>query len=195
MASPPMNPRPPGAVQAQRPTGKILLIVGLVLAVIIAASVFAIYIGIRILSHNVSVREVQGANGTKEVSIRTPVGNVEIHKGAEASLQLLGLPAYPGARRVTDNDNASVTANFAGQNLVGVLAAKFETDDPIQKVRRFYQTELSGRVTRYIEKDSEGKTVLEVKTAGQEKIVALQKQNGGTRIELVKIVAGRSESN
>jgi hypothetical protein len=195
MASGPMNPRPPGPARPEHSPGKILLIVGLVLATIIAASVFAIYIGIRILTHNISIRQAQGASGTKEVSIRTPVGNIRIHHGAEANLGLLGLPAYPGAKRVTDDGNATVTANFAGRRLVGVLAAKFETDDPIQKVTNFYQNQLSGTVSRYIRKDSEGKTVFEIKTPGQEKIVALGKKDGGTRIELVKIVQGNNESN
>ena len=195
MAFGPMNPRPQGTAPRQHSAGKTLLIAGLVLAVIIAASVFAVYMGIRVLAHNVSVREVNTPRGTKEVSIRTPVGNVEIHKGAEANLALLGLPTYPGARRVTDNGNAAVTASFAGKSLMGVLAAKFDTDDPIQKVRAFYQGQLSGRATHYIQKDSEGKIVFEIKTTGQEKIVALRKQDGGTSIELVKVVEGNNESN
>jgi hypothetical protein len=195
MASAPMNPRPPGPPQPQRAPGKVLLIVVLVLVTIIAASVFAIYIGVRILSHSVSVREVGGTSGSKEVSIKTPVGNVEIHQATEANLGMLGLPVYPGAKRVTENGNASLTANFGTRNLVGVLAARFETRDPVWKVRSFYEDQLGNRVTRYIERDSQGKMVFEIKTGGQEKIVALRERYGRTGIELIKLVYGNNEVN
>jgi hypothetical protein len=195
MASRPINLRPPGPPQRQTPPGKVLLIVVLVLATMIAASVFAIYVGVRILSHSISIREVSGTTGNKEVSIKTPAGNVEIHQATEADLGMLGLPVYPGARRVTDDGNASLTANFGSQNLVGVLAAKFETDDPIQRVRSFYEDQLARHVTRYIEKDSQGKMVFEIKTGGQEKIVALHEEHGTTRIELIRLVHGNREVN
>lgn len=195
MASSPMNSRPPGAAPPQHSAGKILLVVGLVLAMIIAAAGLAIYIGIRILAHNVSVTEVKGASGSKQYTIRTPAGHVEIQQGTAADLGLLGLPVYPGARRVMDNGNATVSASFAGRNLVGVLAAKFETHDPMERVRDFYQSRLSGRITRFIRKDSHGKTVFEIKTPGQEKIVSLNEGDGVTRIELVKVVQGRDEAN
>jgi hypothetical protein len=195
MASGSIHSRPPNPTQSQKSSGKVLLIVILVLATMIAASVFAIYMGVRILSHSISFREVRGTGGNKEVSIKTPVGSVEIHQATEANLGLLGLPVYPGANRITDNGNASLTANFGNQNLVGVLAAQFETDDPIQKVRMFYENHLGGRVTRYIEKDSQGKTVFEIKTVGQEKIVALRERRDRTRIELIKLVHGNDEAN
>jgi hypothetical protein len=195
MASSAVNPRPPGPVQRQRSPGKVLLIVVLVLATIIAASIFAIYVGIRILTHTISVRELSGASGSKQVSIKTPVGSLEIHQSKQVSLGMLGLPVYPGARRLTDDGNASLTANFGSQNLVGVLAAKFETDDPIQRVRTFYHDQLGGRVTRYIQKDSEGKMVFEIKSGGQEKIVALREKHGGTQIELIRLVHSSNEVN
>jgi hypothetical protein len=195
MASSMSNPRPPLPVQSQKSPGKVLLIVFLVLATMVAASVLAIYMGVRVLSHSISFHEVRGTAGNKEMSIKTPVGNVEIHQASEADLAMLGLPVYPGAKRVTDNGNASLTANFGSQNLVGVLAAQFQTADSIRKVRDFYQNQLGGRITRYIEKDSHGKMVFEMKTGGQEKIVALRERNGRTRIELIKLVHGNNQVN
>jgi hypothetical protein len=190
-----MAPGPSQPVQAKRSPAKVLLIVGLVLALVIAASVFTIYIGVRILSHNVSVREVHSAGGGKEVAISTPVGNLDIHHGASADPALLGLPVYPGAKRMADDGNASVRASFANQRLVGVLAAKFETPDSISKVRDFYHNQLNGLATRFVEKNSDGGSVFEIKSPDQEKIVALKPEWYGTRIELVKIIFGKNVSN
>jgi hypothetical protein len=50
-------------------------------------------------------------------------------------------------------------------------------------------------VTKFVEKDSDGKTVLEVKHRDQEKVVALKGLSSGTRIELVRVVHGRAETN
>lgn len=191
----PSNARPPMPVQSQRWAGKALLIVGLILAMMVAVAVLAIYIGVRILTHNVSIREIKEAGGASEVAVKTPVGKLEIHQGAVDDVGLLGLPVYPGARRITDNGNARVTAEFAGRSVMGMLAAKFETPDSMARVKRFYDTRLNGQVTRYIQKNSEGKTVFEIKAAGQEKIVALKSENGGTRIELVKLAQGENAAN
>lgn len=195
MAPGAIRPQPPRPIQGQHSPGKTLLIVGVVLGTILVTSVLAIYTGVRMLSHSISVREVRGARGNKEVSIKTPVGSVEIHQGSDADVGLLGLPIYPGAKRVTHNGNASISADLAGQKLVGVLAARFETGDPVYKVRDFYRNQLSATLTHYVLKDSEGKTVFEIRTAGEEKIVTLEREGGGTRIGLIKIVQGNNQAN
>jgi hypothetical protein len=195
MVSGPSTQQSPSAGPPPHSAGKTLLIVGLILVMLLVGSVFAIYTGVRMLSHSISVHEVRNASGNPQLSIKTPVGNVEIHEGASANVGLLGLPVYPGSRRITHDGNASVTANLGGQKLVGILAARFHTDDPVFKVREFYQKQLGETITHYVAKDSEGKTLFEINRRGQEKIVALRPQDNGTRIELIKIVHGNQETN
>src|SRR5579875_265524 len=109
---------------------------------------------------------------------------------------MLGLPLYPGAHRVEDDhDSAQVRMNFPGEQSLNVLAAKFETSDPLDKVRAFYQDQLSSQTTRFTEKNSEGSMVFEIKQGHQEKIVALKNTGSGTRISMVRILHGAEEAN
>jgi len=136
----------------------------------------------------------EGSGGKKEVSVRTPVGSLEINKSVnEASL---GLPIYPGATRVQDNDHeGSVNMAFGGDKGVRLVVAKFETPDSIEEVRDFYQDRIGSQVTKFREKDDEGKTVFEIKHKDSERVVALKSVRGGTQIDLVRVEHGGGEAN
>jgi hypothetical protein len=144
------------------------------------------------LSNTVHVN-VEKDGGKKEVSIQTPLGSLEVnHDLNEASL---GLPIYPGATRVTDHDSATVNIDIADQAKVRVLAGKFETPDSLDKVQAFYHDRLGDQVTKFREKDEEGKTVFEIKHDKQEKVVALKASGDKTVIELVHVSQGSAEAN
>ncbi len=85
--------------------------------------------------------------------------------------------------------------DFGGEHGVHLVVAKFETADSLDKVRSFYQDRVGGEVTKLAEKDSEGKTVLEIKHKDQERIVALKTTGCGTRIELVRVEHGAERGN
>jgi hypothetical protein len=189
---------PPPAGRPPQPRSHTLWIAGLILALLIAASIFTIYVGMSILARNVVIREVKNSNGTRRVVLASPAGRVEVQRDATADIALLGLPVYPGASRVPDNDSAAFSASFANQKQVGragVMAAKFQTPDALSAVADFYRSRLNGQVTHVIRKGSRGRTVFEVKGRGEEKIVVLRRADGGTRIELVKAVFGANEAN
>jgi hypothetical protein len=165
----------------------------LFLALIVLVGGIAVLGGLRLLSNTVHVQTDQGGGGEKELSIKTPLGSLEVNQNVdEASL---GLPIYPGATRIKDHDSATVKFRIADDTKIRVLAGRFETPDSVDKVRAFYRDRLGDQVTKYTEKNAEGKTVFEIKHDKQHKIVALKSDGGQTAIELVRVSEGKSEGN
>jgi hypothetical protein len=193
MATSPQPPRPPVAPPPPRSSSHVVAIALLVLALIIVVSGIAVWTGFRYLSQQVKVQVEEGGAGKKEVSIKTPLGSLEVRKGVNEAR--LGLPLYPGATRLPDQDTATVNIDIAGEENVRVLAAKFETPDPLAKVRDFYRDRLGSEVTKFTQNTHEGKTVFEIKGADQEKVVALKESDGKTRIELVRVAHGQAGVN
>lgn len=94
---------------------------------------------------------VQSKNGDeksgKNVDIKSPLGSMHVETNEQAKAQDTGLPVYPGAREAPpdDNDNtsrANVNMGFAGFGLK-VVAAKYETDDSVDKLKDFYRKALA----------------------------------------------------
>jgi hypothetical protein len=129
----------------------------------------------------------------KEVSINTPVGSIEVHH--DVNEDSLGLPIYPGARRVKDKDSATVNLGFGGEEGVQVLVAKFETSDSLESVKAFYKEHLGSEVTKFTDQGLSGKTTFEIKANGQEKVVAIEGAGSKTLIKLVRVSFGKNESN
>jgi hypothetical protein len=192
MAMSPQPPRPP----APPPPGSrsnFITIALLVLALIVLLGGIAVWAGLRFLSNAVHVQVDQAGGGKKEVSIKTPLGSLEVHQDVnEASL---GLPIYPGATRIKDHESATVNIDIADEAKVSVLAGKFETPDSVDKVIAFYHDRLGDQVTKFKEKNEEGKTVFEIKHDKQDKVVTLKSDGDKTVIELVRVSEGRPEAN
>jgi hypothetical protein len=135
----------------------------------------------------------QADSGKKDVSIKTPLGSLEVNQGLnEASL---GMPIYPGATAIKEGDSATVNFDIADQAKVRVLAGKYETTDSLDKVVAFYHERLGDEVTSFKQKDEEGKTVFEMKHDKQEKLVALKSNGNKIVIEMVRFSAGTPEAN
>lgn len=184
LTEPPRPPAPP------RTGSHIVAIVLCILALIVLVSVGAIWTGLRILSQGVKV-QVDEKGQKKNVLLKVPFGSVEVRRDvSEASL---GLPLYPGAKNI--EEKATVDLEFGGEGGARIAVGKFETPDPIDKVRAFYEERLGHEVTKTIEKDRRGKTVLEISKGGTEKIVALKGGPLGTTIELVHVQGGGGETN
>lgn len=193
MATSPQATRPPMAPAPPRSGSHILLIVLLVLALVILVSAVTLWTGMRFLSSAVKVHVDESAAGKKEVSIDTPVGSLEVH--TDVTEGQLGLPIYPGATRLKNQDSATVNLGLPGEQQVHIVAAKFDTADPSEKVRDFYKKRLGSDVTNFKDRDSEGKTVFEIKRDNQEKIVSIEPTGTGTRIALVHVTHGPNETN
>jgi hypothetical protein len=195
MSTAPQPPVPPAAPVPPRSSSNLLAIVLLSVALIIVACALAVWVGLRFIAHNVQVHMSQDSGEQKEVSIKTPFGGIEVNKAKDVSEAALGLPIYPGSSRIKDSDSASVNIGLPDDQSVRILAAKFRTADSLEKVKNFYHDRLSSQVTKYREKDDEGKTVFEIKRGDIEKVVALKTEDDGTRIELVCVGEGRQEGN
>lgn len=195
MSATPQPPRAPVAPAPPRSASHLVAIVLLVLALIVVVCGITLWTGVRFLSRNVQVQVEKDREGAKDVSIKTPVGDFEVHKDAEVTEAGLGLPIYPGAQRLKDKDAATVSMEFPGDQKLRLVVAKFETPDSLDQVRKFYQDRLGNEVTKLTERDAGGKTVFEIKRGGEEKVVALKSLLTGTRIELVRVQHGEKQVN
>src|SRR5438105_10493882 len=99
---------------------------------------------------NVHVNKEGGGDGQKNVTISTPFGGMHV-KTDEVSPRDAGLQAYPGARLVPKHDkndskaNVNIDTPWFG---LKVVALKYESDDPMDKIWDFYKKDMSqyGRV-------------------------------------------------
>jgi hypothetical protein len=186
-------PRPPIPPEPPKPRSNVLAIALLVLALIVVTGGIAVWTGLHFLSSAVRVKVAEEGGEGKGVSIKTPLGSLEVNK--DISPAGLGLPIYPGATRLKDQDSATVNIDIANAPKVHVLAGKFETSDPLDKVEAFYHDRLGDQVTKFTDKNEEGKVVFEIKHDKQQKVVALKSSGDKTVIELVHVSEGQEESN
>ena len=194
-----MGSSPPPSEPSRKPLDKhIVWAALLVIVFIIASGIFMIWFGLRLLSRGVHVQVNDSSPARKVVTVKTPVGDFKIVKEQNVSDLQLGLPVYPGATRVKetqDDDSVSLSFDLPEQMNLRIAAAKFDTPDPIEKVRDFYKQQLGGEVTNLSQTSHSGKIVFEMKVGEQEKVVSLKPQDGGTRIGLVRIFHGHAEPN
>jgi hypothetical protein len=90
-----------------------------------------------------------GEGASKKVDIETPIGS--LHVNAQVDPKDIGLDVYPGATRATDEDsqhaaNVSIESSLFGAK---VVAIKYRSSDPPDKVLNFYRKQLKayGEVT------------------------------------------------
>src|SRR5215469_275995 len=83
----------------------------------------------------------QNNDKDKNLDVRSPVG--DLHVGKDADAQKAGLPRYPGARpqQQENNDplNLALSTDSFGMKLI---VAKYETNDPAEKVLAFYREKM-----------------------------------------------------
>lgn len=193
MATTYQPPNPPAPPQPPVSRSHLLVIAILFLVLIVLAGGIAVWVGLRVLSNTVHVQLEQAGGGKKEVSIKTPLGSLEVNQDVDESS--LGLPIYPRATRIKEHDSATVNIDIADQANVRIIAVKFETPDSVDKVRAFYHDRLGDQVTQYKEKNEEGETVFEIKHDKQEKVVAIKTAGQETIIELVRVSEAKGEAN
>ncbi|TAM78683.1 MAG: hypothetical protein EPN47_20035 [Acidobacteria bacterium] len=191
------SPQPAGL--PRKPLDKhVVWAILLVIGFIIASGLFMVWFGLRILSHSVQVKVSETGPDSKVVTVRTPVGNLRIAKDQNLRDPDIGLPVYPGSTRAADsNGDNSVSLNFdlPSDTDLRIVAAKFNTPDPVNKVQDFYKVQLGGEATSFSRTDREGKIVFEMKGGEQDKVVSLRPYDGGTQIHLVRIFHGHAEPN
>lgn len=121
-------------------------LVWLLLGVVVLAGglVFTgIYVFSRYLVTQVNVG-VHDTDSGRSVDVQTPAGSLHVNTG-EVSEKELGLPLYPGARRV-HKEGATVSLEIPEGKSIRALSAQFETDDSLEKVGDFYRRQLGREV-------------------------------------------------
>ena len=106
-------------------------------SVIVLAAVFLLLIG----ACSVSVDDKDKKN--EKVNIETPFANLKVDSSEKAADN--GIPVYPGAhlRPADGNDNHSANINLGAVGFgLRVIAAEYETDDPPDKVKSFYEEKM-----------------------------------------------------
>jgi hypothetical protein len=184
-----MAPSPP------RTGSNVVPIVLLSLALIVLVCVMAVWASLRFIAHEVRISVNDEDAARKAVSIKTPFGAIQVNKNGAVSEAALGLPVYPGATRMRDQDSASVILGLPGDAGLNLTVAKYRTPDAIEKVKAFYQDRIGKEVTKFRERDREGKTVFEIKVGDDVKVVALKGEFEGTRIDLVHVSARGGEAD
>jgi hypothetical protein len=211
------TPQPPQSFQAPAPPSpqrsNTLGIILLILGMIVLLASLAVWAGLRFLTRSLKVQVNDEGGDRKEVSIKTPFGNIEANKNGGVTESALRLPIFPGARQAKDADSASVSLGFPRSNTLRIVAGKFDTPESFDKVRDFYQNRLQvedGPFTRSDHIDSnddfngepdgnfvgvshDGKTVFKIKLKDDLRVVTLKENSDGTRIELVRISKGAGE--
>ncbi len=94
-------------------------------------------------------RSEQGSEN-KDVDIRTPFGSLSVRSAPD--VKETGLALYPGAKVKKDDEhdggaNVNISSSLFG---VKVVALKFQSDDPPDKVLSFYRKEM-GRYGKVVE--------------------------------------------
>ena len=88
-------------------------------------------------AHSIKVRESRAGG---DVQVETPFGSVHVSRNRDGRPETAGMPLYPAATPLKDQGNAVVdlSSSFGDQDL-HIVAGKWETSDPIDKVQKFYE--------------------------------------------------------
>jgi len=104
-----------------------------------------------------TVHEGRTDSGDKKVDISTPFGSLKVN--TDVDVKDTGLPVYPGAQRISDGDNdkhsANVNISVGGVGLK-VVAIKYRSDDPPDKVLAFYRPKMKEFGGKFLECQQEG---------------------------------------
>ena len=105
---------------------------------------FAIVIASLLLLGACSVSVDNKDKKNEKVDIKTPFANLKVDSSEKAADN--GIPVYPGARLRPpdkDGDNHSANINLGAMGFgLKVIAAEYETDDPPDKVKAFYEDKM-----------------------------------------------------
>ena len=146
----------------------------------------------------------QGEGANKKVDIETPVGSLRVNTDVDP--RDTGLAVYPGAVRAAEDEGSKHAANLSlGNSLFGVkvVAIKYHSDDPPDKLLDFYRKQLKayGEVTEchgsvsfvrgkmICENGSRNETNLVSGTEDRHRVVSVKPDGTGSQFGLIYVQA------
>jgi len=164
--------------------GNVLSLKTLIAAAIVIATAFS-WVG------RAACADDQGKDPEKNgVLLKTPASGSEVSGMVKASQT--GLPVYPGAKPMAENDKDSGNLTFSlslqGKPDVHFLVAKLETTDSLEQVREYYKRKLGNRITKFVDRDKDGNTIFEMKESENSgRFLGIKSHQGTTEIDLVRL--------
>ena len=134
----PGPPPPPGSSSALK---VVLIIVGVIILIGVLSLATICVIGYRI------AKSTKVSQKGDNVKIQTPFGNVETSTDPQKTAEELGVEIYPGAQ-VQREGTTSVTFGS-----IHTVTAKFESNDPVDKVCDFYRAKFPDAAVQSSERD------------------------------------------
>jgi len=133
------------------------------------------------LAHNIKVHEARDGH---DVQVETPFGSVHVQHGKSGNAASIGIPIYPGAKQLKDGGSAMVDlSGLIGDKDFQVIAGKWQTDDPIDKVEKFYEDKYPGmNVSRH-----HGHVEMHSGKGHGQRVIALRDRDGSTEISLASV--------
>jgi hypothetical protein len=98
-----------------------------------------------------------------------------------------GLPVYPGAQRISDNESDKHAANVnisSGAFGLKVVAIKYRSDDPPSKVLEFYRPKMKGFGGKFLECERAGFVTYGHSNDDGKELRCDVSRSGGSSVEL-----------
>ncbi len=133
------------------------------------------------LAHSIKVHESRTGN---DVQVDTPFGSIHVQHHGNGTSESAGMPMYPGAKPLRGSDTATVDlSEFFGNNDLHIVAGKWETSDPIDKVQKYYEDKFPDMSVVH----HTGKVEMHSVNKHGKRIVVLCERGAGTEISLASV--------
>ncbi|HEY3836204.1 MAG TPA: hypothetical protein VGL72_06515 [Bryobacteraceae bacterium] len=168
----------PGGGREDVPAGQGGGILGwLIMSFFLVAVVLVV--GGLLVFHNIKVR--QAGN---EVNVDTPFGSVHVQHGDNGRPASLGIPLYPGSTLSGKGETANVDfSEIFGDKDLHIVAGKWETSDPIDKVQKYYEDKFPDMSV------IQHNTEVEMHSVDRrgKRVIVLRSRHGATEISLASV--------
>jgi hypothetical protein len=155
-------------------------VIGWLVMMFLAVSV-ALVVAVVFIAHTIKVHESGTGN---DVKVDTPFGSVHVSHNAAGQPETAGIPLYPGAKPLKNKENAVVDLSSGfGDSDLHIVAGKWETPDPIDKVRRFYEE----RFPEMSVVQHHDRVEMHGVNGKSKRVISLRERNGSTEISLASV--------
>jgi hypothetical protein len=131
---------------------------------------------------NIKVREIRSGN---DVQVDTPLGSIHVQHNGSGRYGSGGIPVYPGARPLHNGESATVDLSgiLGADNDFHIVAGKWLTSDPIDKVQRYYENKFPHMSVI----QHHGKVEMHDAEGHSKRVIALCDKGGSTEIALASV--------